>query len=60
MSSVSRNTETGLDLPHLDGLVSAAAEDVVSAGQEADAAHVVVVPMHRLDTFVCLEVPQFN
>ena len=57
MTSVSSDTEACLDLPHLDGLVPATAEDVVSAGKEADAAHVVVVSVHGLDALEGVEVP---
>ena len=60
VTSVGPDTEPGLDLPHLDCLVPAAAEDVVPGGQEGDAAHVVVVAVHRLDALVRLEVPQFD
>ena len=60
VSCVGPHTEPGADLPHLDGLVPAAADDVVTGGEEGDAAHVVVVPMHGLDTFVGLEVPQLD
>ena len=60
MTSVSSDTEACLDLPHLDGLVPAAAEDVVPGGKEADAAHVVVVAMHRLDALEGVEVPQLD
>ena len=57
MTSVSSDTEASLDLPHLDGLVPAAAQDVVTGGEEGHAAHVMVVAMHRLDALVRLEVP---
>ena len=60
MTSVSSDTEACLDLPHLDGLVPATAEDVVSAGKEADAAHVVVVSVHGLDALEGVEVPQLD
>ena len=60
MTSVSSDTEACLDLPHLDGLVPAAAEDVVPGGKEADAADVVVVTVHSLDTLEGVEVPQLN
>ena len=60
MTSVSSDTEAGLDLPHLDGLVPAAAEDVVPGGEEADAADVVIVTVHGLDTLEGVEVPQLN
>ena len=60
MTSVSSDTEACLDLPHLDGLVPAAAEDVVSGGKEADAAHVVVVAVHGLDALEGVEVPQLD
>jgi hypothetical protein len=45
---VGPHTEACGHLPHLDGLVPAGGEDVVAAGQERHAAHVVVVPVHRL------------
>ena len=57
MTRVGSHAEPGLDLPHLDGLVPAAAQDVVTRGEEGHAAHVVVVAMHRLDALVRLEVP---
>ena len=60
MTSVSSDTEACLDLPHLDGLVPATAEDVVPGGEEADAAHVVVVAVHCLDTLEGVEVPQLD
>ena len=60
MTSVCSDTEAGLDLPHLDGLVPAAAEDVVSGGKEAHAAHVVVVAVHGLDALEGVEVPQLD
>ena len=60
MTSVSSDTEACLDLPHLDGLVPAAAEDVVPGGEEADAAHVVVVAVHGLDALEGVEVPEFD
>ena len=60
MTSVCSDTEAGLDLPHLDGLVPAGADDVVTAGEEADTADVVVVAVHGLDTLVRLEVPQLD
>ena len=49
-----------MDLPHLDGLVPAGADDVVTGGKKADTAHVVVVTMHGLDALVGLEVPQLD
>ena len=60
MTSVSSDTEAGLNLPHLDGLVPAAAEDVVPGGEETDAADVVVVAVHGLDTLEGVEVPQLD
>ena len=60
MTSVSSDTEACLDLPHLDGLVPAAAEDVVPGGEETDAADVVVVAVHGLDTLEGVEVPQLD
>ena len=57
VTRVGSHAEPGLDLPHLDGLVPAAAQDVVTGGEEGHAAHVVVVAMHRLDALVRLEVP---
>ena len=60
MTSVCSDTEAGLDLPHLDGLVPAAAEDVVSGGKEAHAAHVVVVAVHGLDALEGVKVPQLD
>ena len=60
MTSVCSDTEAGLNLPHFDGLVPAAAEDVVSGRKEADTAHVVVVAMHRLDALEGVEVPQLD
>ena len=52
VTSVSSDTEASLDLPHLDTLVPAAAEDVVTRGQEGDTADIVVVAVHGLDTLV--------
>ena len=60
MTSVSSDTEASLDLPHLDGFVPATAEDVVARGEETDAAHVVIVAVHRLDTLEGVEVPQLD
>ena len=60
VTSVRPHTEPSLDFPHLDCLVPAAAEDVVPGGKEGDAADVVVVAVHGLDTLVRLEVPQFD
>jgi hypothetical protein len=48
VSRVGPDAEAGGDLPHLDGLVPAGGEDVVAAGQEGHAAHVVVVTVHSL------------
>ena len=55
VSCVGSHAEPGANLPHLDGLVPAAGHDVVPGGQEGDAAHVVVVPVHRLHTLVRLD-----
>ena len=60
VTRVCPHAEAGLHLPHLDGLVPAAAEDVVPGGEETDAADVVVVAVHGLDALVRLEVPQFD
>ena len=60
MTRVCPHTEASLDLPHLDGLVPAGADDVVTGGEEADTAHVVIVAVHRLDALVGLEVPQLD
>ena len=60
MTSVSSDTEASLHLPHFDGLVPAAAENVISGGKEADAAHVVVVSVHGLDALEGVEVPQLD
>lgn len=55
MTRVCPHAEAGLHLPHLDGLVPAAGHDVVPGGQEGDAAHVVVVAVHRLHALVRLD-----
>ena len=46
--------------PFLDGLVSAGGDDVVTGGDEGDAADVVVVALQRLDALVRLKVPHFD
>jgi hypothetical protein len=48
VSRIGPDAEAGGHLPHLDGLVPARGEDVVAAGQEGHAAHIVVMPVHRL------------
>ena len=60
MSCVGPHAEASADLPHLDGLVPAAADNVVTSGEEGDTADIVVVPMHGLDALVSLKVPQLD